>query len=105
MAKQTNAAANPSAPLNSPSHSNHPMTQLEQRKNHKVRKVRSEVKYVDPPAKNSIRIKNKETKSDHESLNETDVSLSKVLTKIISDALSSYDVGSIMRVEFSCSKL
>lgn len=43
------------------------------RKVHKVRKVKSEMKYIDPPQKDAN--KKKESKSDHEFANEFDVSL------------------------------
>lgn len=49
------------------------ITQKETRKALKVRKVKSEMKYVEPPTiKESA--KKKESKSDHELANETDVS-------------------------------
>ncbi|XP_065361879.1 protein Cep78 homolog [Calliphora vicina] len=82
LVKQTNhkgsEISNPSAPLNSPSTLKLPMSQAEQRKNLKVRKVKSEVKYIEPAAKDSTRSKNKESKSDHEFSNETDFQLTAI---------------------------
>ncbi|KAI8118353.1 Protein Cep78 like protein [Lucilia cuprina] len=78
LAKQTNRKAsemsNPSVPLNSPS----TLSQSEQRKSLKVRKVKSEVKYTESEVKDSNRSKNKESKSDHEFSNETDFQLTAI---------------------------
>ncbi|KAM7359965.1 protein Cep78 homolog isoform 2-T4 [Cochliomyia hominivorax] len=73
LEKQSNhKELNPNAPLNSPTSM---MTQSDQRKNVKVRKVKSEIKYTDSPAKNRSRNKDKESKSDHEFANEADFQL------------------------------
>lgn len=48
----------------------------------KVRKVMSEVKYLDPPDKDTILNKKKESKSDNEITHEADVSLKNILSKI-----------------------
>lgn len=76
------------------------MSQAEQRKTLKVRKVKSEVKYIEPPVKDAN--KNKESKSDHEFSNESDVSYNLTgFSKVIYDIICSYDLGSKMRLEYS----
>lgn len=105
--RKTSTKTNTSVQINSPSDMNPPsmMTQSEQRKTLKVRKVKSEVKYVECPAKDSVYHKNKESKSDHEFANETDVSSNSILSKIIYDVLRTYNFESKMQVEVICSKI
>lgn len=63
-----------------------PMKEL--RKVLKVRKVKSEMKYVEPMS-NSMSSKKKESKSDHEFANETDVSLTPFQSQLY-EIFSSY---------------
>lgn len=75
---------------NSPNTSERTLTQRDQRKALKVRKVKSEVKYNEPPPKDSSQ--RKISKSDHEFANESDVSdVSMHFRKEIYDILWSYD--------------
>lgn len=67
------------------------LTPKESRKSHKVRKVKSEMKYVESPPKDSA--KRKISKSDHEFSNESDVSLNALqFRKKIYEILCSYDL-------------
>ena len=92
-----NYVNDPSAPLNTPT----TMSQSDQRKTLKVRKVKSEVKYNEPPVKEANK-KNKESKSDHEFSNENDVSCNLTgFSKVIYDIICSYDLGSKLRLELS----
>lgn len=71
---ENNLSLNTIVPNNTPdSSSDQTLTQIDQRRALKVRKVKSELKYIDPPVKDAE--KRTISKSDHEFSNENDVSI------------------------------